>query len=83
MDFTFSKPLGALDSPGFAFNVTKALNDGAVCGQWSAYFPDSFRILLQAGDRLPLWFLDKYMKPLALTKLLLRVSRVYVSHFHS
>ena len=74
MTFTFNRPLGALDSPGFDFNVTKALHDGAVVGQWSAYFPSSFKILLQAIDMLPLWFIDKFMSPLALTKLLLRVS---------
>lgn len=74
MSFTFSKPLGGLDSPGFQFNVTKALNDGVVVGQWSAYFPRSFRVLFQVIDMLPSRFIDNYMAPLALTKLLLRVS---------
>lgn len=74
MTFTFSRPLGALDSPGFDFNVTKALSEGAVVGQWSAYFPHSFRILLQAIEMLPSRFIDKYMAPLALTQLLLKVS---------
>lgn len=74
MTFTFNKPLGALDSPGFDFSVTEALTDGAIVGQWAAYFPHFFRILLQAIDMLPLRLIEKYMPPLAYTKLLLRVS---------
>ena len=74
MTFAFNKPLGALDSPGFDFNVTRALNDGAVLGQYSAYFPRTSRRLIQAAEKLPNWLLDKYMEPLALTKLLLKVS---------
>lgn len=77
MSFTFSKPLGALDSPGFDFNVTKALNDGVVAGQWSVYFPGSFRVLFQVINMLPSRFIDHYVAPLALTKLLLRVSNLY------
>ena len=73
MTFTFNKPLGALDSPGFDFSVTKALTDGAVVGQWSVYFPSSFKLLLQAIDMLPFWLIEKYMPPFAYTKLLLRV----------
>ena len=73
MTFTFNKPLGALDSPGFDFSVTKALTDGAVMGQWSVYFPSSFKLLLQAIGMLPLWLIEKYMPPFAYTKLLLRV----------
>ena len=73
MTFTFNKPLGALDSPGFDFSVTEALTDGAVVGQWSVYFPSSFKLLLQAIDTLPSWLIEKYMPPLAYTKLLLRV----------
>ena len=73
MTFTFNKPLGALDSPGFDFSVTEALTDGAIVGQWSVYFPIFFKILLQAIDLLPLWVIEEYMPPLAYTKLLLRV----------
>ena len=73
MTFTFNKPLGALDSPGFNFNVTEAMADGAVVGQWSVYFPNSFKVLLQAIDMLPSWMIEKFTPPLACTKLLLRV----------
>ena len=73
MAITFNKPLGALDSPGFDFSVTEALADGAVVGQWSVYFPNSFKILLQAIGLLPSWLIEKYMPPLAYTNLLLRV----------
>lgn len=75
MTFSFNKQLGALDSPDFDSGVTQALHDGTIVGQWSIYFPSTFKILLQAIDRLPLWLIDKYMAPLALTKFLLRVSR--------
>ena len=74
MTFTFNKPLGALESPDFDFGVTRALKEGAVVGQWTVYFPSSFKMLLRAIDMLPLWLVDKYMPPLALTKFLLRVS---------
>ena len=76
MTFTFNKPLGALDSPGFDFSVTKALTDGAIVGQWSVYFSKSFKILLQAIDMLPSWLIERYMPPLACTKLLLKVGNL-------
>lgn len=76
MSFTFNKPLGALDSPRFEFNVTRALNDVVVVGQWSVYFPRSFRVLFQVINMLPSRFIDNYMAPLALTKLMLRVSNL-------
>ena len=76
MTFTFNKPLGALDSPGFDFSVTKALTEGAIVGQWSVYFPNSFKMLLQAIDILPSWLIERYMPPLACTKSLLRVGKL-------
>ena len=76
MTFTFNKPLGALDSPGFNFSVTEALTDITVLGQWSVYFPGSFKLLLHAIDTLPLWLIEKYMPPLAYTKFLLRVGNL-------
>ncbi len=45
IDFIFNKPLGALDSPDFDFNIIKALKEEAICGQWATYFPTLFRIL--------------------------------------
>ncbi|KAF6227140.1 hypothetical protein HO133_008582 [Letharia lupina] len=75
MNFTFHKPLGALESPEFGFPMTRALSEAVKYGQWVAYFPSSFRMLFRWIDKLPLWFLDKYMEPLALTKWCMRVAR--------
>ena len=74
MDFTFNKPLGALDSPDFDFPLTRALSEALVYGHWIAYFPASFKILFKLLDKLPLWFVDKYIEPLALTMSCMRVS---------
>ncbi len=74
MDFTFNKPLGALESPDFDFNVIKALKEEAICRQWTAYFPTLSRILFQAMDNLPMWLIERFMEPLARGKLLLKVS---------
>ena len=73
MNFTFHKPLGALESLEFGFPMTRALSEAVKYGQWVAYFPSSFRMLFRWIDKLPLWFLDKYMEPLALTKWCMRV----------
>lgn len=74
MDFTFKKPLGALDSPDFDFPLTSAISESLVYGHWVAYFPALFKRLFQWLDKLPLWFVDKYVQPVALTKWCMRVS---------
>lgn len=74
MNFTFHKPLGALDAPDFEFPLTRALKEALVYGQWAFYFPRLFRLLFQGIDKLPSWFLDKYLEPLALTKWCVKVS---------
>ena len=76
MNFSFSKPLGALDSRNFEFPMTLALNEAVEYGLWPLYFPSSFRIMFQWIDNLPSWFLDKHMKPLALTKWCMRVNNL-------
>ncbi len=76
MNFSFNKPLGALDSGEFEFPLTRALKEAVAISQWSVYFPSSFRILFQWIDNLPLWVLDRYMKPLALTKWCIKVNNL-------
>ena len=68
LNFTFNEPLGALESPGFDFPMTRALYAALTYGQWVAYFPGTFQVLFPLIDKLPSWFLEKYMEPLALTK---------------
>ena len=80
MSFTSNKPLGALDSPGFNFAVTRALTDETISGQWAAYFPGVFGILFKAVDRLPFWLVEKSMGPLALSKFLLKVRSPCSTH---
>ena len=74
MDFIFNKPLEALDSPDFDFPLARALSEALVHGLWVSYFPALFRILFQWVDKLPLWFIDKYIQPVALTMWCMRVS---------
>ena len=74
MDFTFNKPLGALDAPDFNFRMIRALSEAAIYAQWAAYFPGTFENLVQFIDKLPLWFVEKYIEPLAVTKWCVRVS---------
>ena len=74
LNFVFNEPLGALDSPDFDFPMTRALYEALSYGQWVAYFPGTFRVLFRWIDKLPSWFLDKYMEPLALTKSCVSVS---------
>lgn len=74
LDFTFNEALGALDSPDFDFPMTRALHESLSYGQWVAYLPGTFRALFRWIDKLPLWFLDKYMEPLALTQWCVSVS---------
>ena len=76
MNFSFNKPLGALDSGDFEFPLTRALKEAVAVGQWVVYFPSSFRTLFQWIDNLPLWFLERYMKSLALTKWCMKVNNL-------
>ena len=74
LNFTFNEPLGALESPDFDFPMTRALYVALTYGQWVAYFPGTFQVLFRWIDKLPSWFLEKYMEPLALTKWCISVS---------
>ena len=74
LNFTFNEPLGALESPGFDFPMTRALYEALTYGQWVVYFPGTFQVLFRWIDKLPSWFLEKYMEPLALTKWCISVS---------
>ena len=74
LDFTFTEALGALDSPDFEFPMARALDEAVSYGQWVAYFPETFQALFRWIDKLPLWFLYKYMEPLALMKWCVSVS---------
>ena len=73
-NFTFNEQLGALDSPKFEFPMSRAMYAALTYGQWIVYFPGTFQVLFRWIDKLPLWFLDKYMEPLALTKWCISVS---------
>ena len=84
-NFTLNEPLGALDSPNFEFPMSRAMYAALAYGQWIIYFPGTFRVLFRWIDKLPLWFLDKYMEPLALTKWCISVSGLrsaYSTSFH-
>lgn len=74
MDFTLNKPLGALEWPDFDIPMMRALKEAIGYGLWTSYFPGSFTTLFRWIDKLPDWFLTKYVEPLALIKWFMTVS---------
>lgn len=75
MNFSFQKPLGALDAPDFDFPLVKATDASIKDVQWVLYFPKLFRSLFDAIDLLPQKLVDKYFEPLAQMKLITNSSR--------
>lgn len=73
MNFSFQKPLGALDAPDFDFPLVKATDASIKDFQWVLYFPKLFRSLFDAIDLLPQKLVDKYFEPLAQMKLITNV----------
>lgn len=78
MNFSFQKPLGALDAPNFDFPLVRATDASIKDVQWVMYFPKMFRSLFDAVDLLPQRLVDRYFEPLALMKWLVSV-RAYPS----
>ncbi len=73
MNFSFQKPLGALDAPEFDFPLVKATDASIKDVQWVMYFPKMFRSLFDAIDLLPQGIVERYFVPLAQMKVLTRV----------
>ena len=73
MNFSFQKPLGALDTPDFDFPLVRATDASIKDVQWILYFPRMFRSLFDAIELLPRKVLDRYLVPLAHMKSLVTV----------
>ena len=73
MNFSFQKPLGALDAPDFDFPLVRATDASIKDVQWMLYFPKMFRKFLDAIELLPERLVDTYFVPMAQMKSLITV----------
>ena len=80
MNFSFQKPLGALDAPEFDFPLVRATDASIKDVQWVLYFPKFFRSLFDAIDLLPQRLVDRYFEPLAQMKWITNVRTYPLSH---
>ena len=82
MNFSFQKPLGALDAPDFDFPLVRATDASIKDVQWVMYFPKMFRSLFDAVDLLPRKLIDRFFEPLAQMKSLVTVRRLSKDPLH-
>lgn len=73
MNYSFQKPLGALDAHDFRFPLIMALDASLKDIQWVHYFPKPFGLLFRITDLLPETLIEKLFQPLYLTKWCLNV----------
>ena len=73
MNFSFQKPLGALDAPDFDFPLVRATDASIKDVQWMLYFPKMFRKFLDAIELIPERLVDTYFVPMAQMKSLITV----------
>ena len=73
MNFSFQKPLGALDAPDFNFPLVRATDASIKDAQWILYFSNFFRFLVDAIDLLPRKPVERYFDPLAQMKWVMSV----------
>lgn len=66
MNYTFQRPLNALDAEGFQSELVKASAANSAMFQWPIHFPKLFGGFFRVTTCLPRWFVSRFMKPLAL-----------------
>ena len=74
MNYTFQRPLNALDEEGFQSHVLTGVAPFMQMAQWTVYFPTFFRGVSQVTGCLPLWVTNKFIEPYALLMWVLEVS---------
>ena len=69
MNYSFQRPLGALEAPGFEFPLLVNAIDGfAGTVQWRLYFPNAVAVLFHVVQLLPANMKAGLVKPLRLTQ---------------
>ena len=66
MNFTFQRPLNALDAEGFQSELLTGLDAWNSLFQWPTYFPRFFAGVAGGVASLPKWVIDEFVKPFAL-----------------
>ena len=74
MNFGFQRPLNALDAPGFQSEVLDAAAALLDLFMWPINFPNFAQGVFWVTERLPKWFLHRFMKRIALLSWCLEVS---------
>ena len=75
MNYSFQRPLGALDAPGFSFPLlVNAIDSSTQIIQWRLYFPNALEVLVKLTQLLPAKMVVRSMEPLRLAQECLSVS---------
>lgn len=74
MNYTFQRPLNALDEEGFQSPVLTGVATFTRLTQWTFYFPTFARRVSRVIGCLPFWVTNYFIKPYALLMWLLEVS---------
>ena len=77
MNYSFQKPLGALEAPGFEFPLlVNAMDSFTQTVQWRLYFPNAIAVFFHVAQLLPANMKDGLVKPLQLTRDCISVSEI-------
>ena len=76
MDYSYQKPLGALDAPDFDFQLIKALDEFAEGGIVEKYFVKLSNLIFDILQALPPKFAKAILPPIASVQWLKSVSRI-------
>ncbi|CAD6569144.1 MAG: hypothetical protein ASARMPREDX12_002221 [Alectoria sarmentosa] len=68
MNYSFQRPMGALEASGFEFPLLNALDGFAHTIQWRLYFPNAVEALFQIIQMLPAKMMAGFMEPLRSTQ---------------
>ena len=77
MNYSFHRPLGALDALGFDFPLIVALNSVFSTVHWQRCFRPAFNVLFGFVGALPSWLAAKFAKPLVPIQSCIDVSEMH------
>ena len=77
MNYGFQRPFHALDAEGFDSEIVDAQHTFMLIYMWPINFPRFFGAVFKVLACLPRWFVNRFIKPLALVNLCLEVSATY------
>ena len=77
MNYSFQRPLGALEAPGFEFPLLiNAIDSFSQTVQWRLYFPKAIAVFFHVAQLLPASMKAGLVKPLRLTQDCISVSKL-------